>query len=464
MSSLYTHLSSKHPMPSFDDHVMFYDYTIIDKMSLRVARGMPIDHGTGVLDLETYPAFTLPWWASLVNHKYFVDGIAIHGSVTGMKYFESFDSEAQSTRIACGDRIFTDSKYKYADFGRDALEANWDQLREASSQKHLLYENVERHYDEARVRSNQSNPRHSAFRTIHDPFAKLAIQESWILNRDKAGAAGTAMHNTKQYYYETPGCDLSQSRFDTVEFRQFRRFHDQWVLKLGLVPFRTELSMCDRNPKGRLPTFICGTIDILWKYAKDPPDKRPRRVVSGDWKRTVDVSTTSYDGKTFGKYPFEDWHACKTSERWLQLMVYNKIAVDNSYDDEELEVVSSHIIRFHEDMGEDCEIDQFIQTVPIKDVSVPGRMKCVFDEQREARCAALIEERWRIVDDLALQVRVPGGEAKEPFDNTNTHERRVFMSRTIRLIDIDKMLMAMGKIMIAKPEVEGEPGAKRTKK
>jgi hypothetical protein len=448
MSRVFDYLSRKHPLPQFDTHVLFYDYVVIDKFSQRVVAGMPIDHSTGALDLETFPEFKLPWWAVIANHRYFVDGIAIHGSVTAMEYFPKFDAEAQSRRIACEDGIFgghrDGTKYKYFHFGKDALKAAWQALREASEQKFLLYEDVEKHYDEAdgyfgiTTGDDEHDKRLGAFRAIHDDFVRKAMVKSWEDNRDEAGRRGTMMHNTNQYYYETPGCSLDNSRFDTPEFKQFRRFNDEWVLKRGLAPYRTELSMCDRNPKGRAPTYICGTIDIIWYYVKDDPKRRPKRLVAGDWKRTVDTATKSFSGKEFGYPPFQDWQACKTSERWLQLGTYTKIAEDNSHGDIFFE--SAYIVAFHE-----MNDDYITQPVPLHDEKVTARfaerMTVVFNEQRRLRCDTLHAERLSIIDELET-VQNGGVSSLETT-------QRTCISKMLRLIDIRKLLIALQDWRIA---------------
>lgn len=443
MSRVFTHLSKKNPMPQFDEHVLFYDYVVIDKFSQRPVAGMPINHATGELDTETFPGFKLPWWAVLANHRYFVDGIAIHGSVTAMEYFPKFDSDAQSRRIAYDSGIFGGhkerTKYKYYHFGKNALTAQWHALREASESKFLLYEDVEKHYDEADSyfgmptgNDDEHDRRLGAFRDIHDPFVQKMIIKSWEDNRDEAGRLGTIMHNTNQYYYETPGCALDQSRFDTPEFKQFRRFNDEWVRPRGLVPFRTELSMSDRCPKNRPPTFICGTIDIIWCFAKDDPNRRPRRLVAGDWKRTVDTATTSYYGDEFGYAPFEDWQACKTSERWLQLGTYTKMAEDNSNGD--VVFVSAHIIAFHETRG-----NYLIQDVPLRDESITPhfyeRIGVVFSEQRLLRCDTLHAERLSILDEIEG--------LRAGHEKSLEETQRICMSRMLRLIDIKRLLIAL---------------------
>lgn len=429
MSRVYQNLRSKNPIPEFDDNVQFFDYIVVNELTGRYEFGLPVNQQTGELLVPALPAD-----CEIANHRYFYKNIPVRGSVTQMKYFEKFDADFHSRRIAYGIDIFQKPGYKYHHTGRDVLAHQWPVLRAAAStDKHLLYENVDKHYDEMDTwDADEENPRAAVFRKIHDPLVAEAIKKAWEKNRDDAGELGTAMHNSFQAYYEDPTIDLKEPRFQTPEFAQFLRFNERWVKKRGLKVFRTELSMIDTD------SLICGTIDVLYEVEGARKPDEPIPIVLLDYKRTVDTSTTSFRGNEFGNPPFEDWQACKTSERWLQLLVYKKIFEKNTGG--RYRVVSAHIGVYHADRDEYEVTDVPFDKEPMK-LYIDKRMDLVFAEQARFKLQELAEEKARLEAEWAAL------RAKESADDDDDDPLRAlqgpnFLYRT-RLSDIDALLRCL---------------------
>lgn len=343
MSRAYPYLRGLHPIPVFDDHVVFFDYVVVDSISQR-ALTIGIDWETGRLLPDTPP---LTSQQVVANHRYFYNSIPVRGSVTALQYFDKFDAVGNARRIATGSRIMEDREYKYYHFARGELCQQWPTLRLLEQRhRHLLYMHADEHYVDAELNNEEHVKRGNAFRAVADPFVEKAILASWEKNRDETAELGTAMHKSIQLYYENQAGDMRNPRFELPEFKQFLAYHRRRVEKRGLRILRTELSMFDPY------SLLNGTIDAVYEVVKngEGAPNEPIDVVLADWKRTKDVSATSFRQNEFGKPPFEDWPACKTSERWLQLLTYAKILEDNT--NGRYRVVGALIVALHPDIEE----------------------------------------------------------------------------------------------------------------
>lgn len=426
------YLRSLHPIQIFDDNVQFYDWIVVDRISQRIVPGVAIDHHTGALK----EGAVLPAHCEIANHKYFLNGIPVRGSVTALseRYFAKFDADANATRIAYEQSRCLDDpkKYpKYFQFARKEIEEKWTDLREQSEHRVLLYKTPARHFEEALNEEWKNGDRqlgmHLAFRSIHDPITKAAILLSWERNRDEAGERGTEMHLAIQLWYEKQFDKKTTPGANTKPFEQFLKFHKEWVVPRKLRMLRTELSMFD--PYSQLN----GTIDAVYVVDRKYAEGEPLDIVLADWKRTDNVKETYFSEKRpeYGFPPFADWPLCKTSERWLQLLIYTKIFTENTGG--RYRVVSAHIVAFHDNLDE-----YSVQDVPVDDPTIPNRMNTVFEQQHVSKREALTEESAQLEKKLAS------------YDATTA--KRIVKSTRKRLRDVGKLLAILDKAAEAKEE------------
>lgn len=161
------------------------------------------------------------------DHKYFLDGVQIPLSVTGLwnQYFDHFDAEGAVA--------------KYFD--------SWS--RDPNSKYHQLikYLNLV-----LKIPAEQQ-PRE--------------IIRLWNAGGMDAADSGTHMHAQIEYFLN----DV-EVEDDTVEFQQFLKWRGEFMVERELRPYRTEWSIFDEEAK------IAGQIDSLW-VDKDG------KFVMVDWKR-----------------------------------------------------------------------------------------------------------------------------------------------------------------------------------
>jgi hypothetical protein len=267
---------------------------------------------------------------------------------------------------------------------------------------------------------------------VHDPFVQELIKASWDKTRDYAAENGTAMHNTIQAYYESAGGDLSHARFKTPEFAQFQRYQREWVAKRGLQIYRTELSMHDPYSQ------LCGTIDAVYELPQRSTSG-PIEVVLADWKRTTKLETTSFSGREYGHPPFDDWQACKTSERWLQLLTYAKMLEDNT--NGRYRVVSAHIVAFHVEAP-----NYVVMDVPLKeDPKRDARMQTVFDEQHVAKLLELGTEQTRLLHEASELLALHQHSVLRASASFTPQQRHLVTATLLRVSDIEAQLELMTK-------------------
>lgn len=453
MSRDLNYLKSLHRISVFDDSITFYDYVVVDRRTQRIAKSCTVDSLTGKLHDDK----PLPAKYEIANHRYFWNGIPVRGSVTALSlfYFDKFDADAQAHRIASGERIFTDKQYKYYHIGREKLALAWADLRRTVKGGKWLHATVDPHYaamsgevdsgdvDGERVRT-------ATFRAVHDPFVKRCIITTWEENRDRAGAVGTEMHMAIQLYYEKQFNRATTPGGQTKAFEQFLNFHKTWVRPRNLSVLRTELSMFD--PYSQLN----GTIDVIYKVDRQYGNGEPMDVVVADWKCTVDTRATSFNPQRpeFGNPPFSDWPLCKTSERWLQLMVYAKIFADNTGG--RYRVISAHIVAFHD------ERERFsVQDVPLHEPGADTRIQIVFDEQNSAKRTALESEKIRLMAESDQLHEVSCFDVAAMTAELKRQQLYEVMAVTRRLLDVNVLLDALERATRAHNEAKSERHTKR---
>jgi ATP-dependent exoDNAse (exonuclease V) beta subunit len=109
--------------------------------------------------------------------------------------------------------------------------------------------------------------------------SKAEIKAQWNSNGAVASAAGTKLHNDIENYYN--GVDVINT---SPEFAQFIAF-DQWRKEQGLVPFRAEWTVYDREH------MLAGTIDMcFWDTTSDT-------IAIYDWKRVKALRRSAFDNQ-----------------------------------------------------------------------------------------------------------------------------------------------------------------------
>jgi len=135
-------------------------------------------------------------------------------------------------------------------------------------------------------------------------ISKEDILKQWDDNRNQASEAGTLMHADIEYYY-----NCLEVNNESDEFKQFLEFYkDHSHLKM----FRTEWMIFSDLLK------ITGSIDAVFI-------NEDGTLSLGDWKRSKEISFDSFDGQTYGKFPFENLPDCNFYHYSLQLNLYRII-------------------------------------------------------------------------------------------------------------------------------------------
>ncbi len=135
-------------------------------------------------------------------------------------------------------------------------------------------------------------------------LTKEEIIKMWDDNKNQASEAGTLMHADIEYYYN--GLEVNNK---SDEFKQFLEFYkDHSHLKM----FRTEWMIFSDLLK------ITGSIDAVFI-------NEDGTLSLGDWKRSKEITFDSFDGQTYGKFPFENLPDCNFYHYSLQLNLYRII-------------------------------------------------------------------------------------------------------------------------------------------
>ncbi len=136
------------------------------------------------------------------------------------------------------------------------------------------------------------------------------IKKGWDLNRDAAAAAGTAMHENIEMFYNGEPHETSSK-----EFRLFTRFREDFP---RLEPYRTEWEIFDEV------AMVAGSVDMIYR---DPED--PGAIIVADWKRSKEIKRSNrwQRGSDALTSHLDD---CNLVHYSLQLALYKNI-LENRY-------------------------------------------------------------------------------------------------------------------------------------
>lgn len=417
-----TKLRKRNPIPEFDDHIQFFDWCVVKAGSGRLVGGLEcdsegdplvwtkvtrhckerkpvpfseytiLDHvvalqlADGTVDRNYSVKLN---WEEILNHKYFVDGRMMDGSMTGFLHTLSkpYDSEANLRRISQSPRILMDKNYKYYHVGLDDLRQMWPALVE-DSEGELLSE-----LDSYLSYHGTTLPSFAAFRSAYEEVAYEAIKKQWADITEKACKLGHAMHFSIEMFYNDM-YDPTLPRFQTPAFLRFLRFHHEWVLARDLVPYRTELCMFTERAE------LCGTIDMLFQRRCDVGDPfRKHNVIMVDWKRSKEIKTQSFDkGDNFFP-PLQMLPNCNLSDYTCQTNGYTVLLHEKT----ELRVTERHIAVFHPDYPS-------YQLFELPDVV--EQMAACIDKRRVDRMKMYRNEKKRSIDEAELYVERAGSDSE----------------------------------------------------
>ena len=139
----------------------------------------------------------------------------------------------------------------------------------------------------------------------------IEIKNLWKEVRD----LGTELHKViENYYNNIPNNNLN--KFEK-EFRLFKQFENEVVLKEGLIPYRTEWKIFDRELR------LAGTIDMVYKTSRNT-------FIIYDWKRVEKLS--KFNSYSSGIVPgiTENTPDCNYTHYAIQLMLY-KYMLEKNY-------------------------------------------------------------------------------------------------------------------------------------
>lgn len=324
-------LRRKNPVPFFDDHVEFYEYLVIDSQT-RKKIDFPIDHDTGEYNAP------VPDGCEVAEHKYFVDGEPQQGSATGYvhHFFPEFDDVGAAKRISNGNRMLTDSRYKYYRFAEHTCRVVFGQ---ATGLKGAV---LEQEFEEKRqcmlagpgCCAHEDSGQCEMFVRMYRSVVFRSILNWWNQISEEALREGRKMHRSIEMCYNCM-YDKDNERFHTPDMKQFARFHKYWVLRHKLVMFRTELSL-RHKPIATLQRYLNGTIDAVFL----DPDGNVWLV---DWKRAKEIKEKAFRKDDMGTGPCYELANCNREHYNMQLNVYRYVVEKNTH----FRVVRCYLAVFH---------------------------------------------------------------------------------------------------------------------
>lgn len=318
-------LERAHPIAVFDGPLRFADAMRVEPATRRA--------------LSAYDDAAETW-----SHCYAVAGRVMPYSVSKLlaELFGEFERDAHAWRIARAPRTLTDAAYKYYQVGRAPTTLLWDehvrllqpQWRDAATLFALLAAEASDERDDVR-----------AFR---EHYARVAYRElcaAWA----QTSVTGSDEHLSAEAFYNGVYC-LELPRFQTPAFQQFLLWHAEWVRLRRLVPFRTELRVCDfrsaaRDADGRILEALCGSVDLLLADERDVQHWRPGAplaVVVVDYK--FNENSSDYADHC-AREPLQSVRASKREKQATQVAAYTAMIEAHS----ELRVRSAHVVRFAAD-------------------------------------------------------------------------------------------------------------------
>jgi hypothetical protein len=132
------------------------------------------------------------------------------------------------------------------------------------------------------------------------------IKKLWKENGIKASTAGTLMHfNIECFYNRNPF-----EHPDLPELNLFLKYEEEHVKPLGLVPFRTEWYIFDKEVR------IAGSVDMIYRREGGPENE----IYIYDWKRVNPLSKENSFSNM--KEPFDRFPDCKYCHYSVQLNIY----------------------------------------------------------------------------------------------------------------------------------------------
>jgi hypothetical protein len=103
---------------------------------------------------------------------------------------------------------------------------------------------------------------------------KDEIKQQWEDNGKEASQAGTKMHFDIECFYNN--VEVDDIGKNTIEYKYFQAFHNDYVVKGGLEPYRTEWMIYDKELR------FAGSVDMLYQN----PDGT---LEIYDWKRSKEI-------------------------------------------------------------------------------------------------------------------------------------------------------------------------------
>lgn len=329
-------LRLRNPVPEFDNALRFGDTMLVERDT------------RATLDGDDASSADFPPGVVLWTHCYAVGGRAMPYSVSALLafFFGEFERDAQAWRIARSPRTLADASYKYFQVGRVPFSVVWDShvllehrvWRSADALfAHLARQGGEANMTDASdVHAFLQHYALAAYRALCDAWAQTAVR-------------GSDEHLSAEAFYNGVYCpDLP--RFQTPAFRQFLFWHGEWVRAQRLVPFRTELLVCDyrsasRAPDGRILEALCGSVDLVLADEREAAQWRPGqplRVVVVDYKFNETISDYA---NGFARAPLDRVSASKREKQATQVAAYTAMIERNTT----LRVRSAHVVQFTSD-------------------------------------------------------------------------------------------------------------------
>ena len=143
---------------------------------------------------------------------------------------------------------------------------------------------------------------------LRDTWQRLCaehVRSVWTRN----ATLGTCMHERIEHFYEGRMTRGELEARNEPELGQFLRWHDEWLVPRGFVPFRMELRVFDEAMR------VCGSIDALFQH------RDTGALIMVDWKRSKEISRTAYGGKT-GRGPLAGLPDCNFTKYTMQQNLY----------------------------------------------------------------------------------------------------------------------------------------------
>lgn len=188
------------------------------------------------------------------------------------------------------------------------------------------------------------------------------IREYWSTNGNLASGQGSYYHRQFELFYNTSEYDRGSRSVGFCE-----KFHREYVIPRGLVPYRTEMVvhslMINKGVDFKGDPFLefidkhlfCGSVDMI--YRPDPIN-RPKEIVVFDWKFSKEmlenfVKLLNDYRKKRCKAPFNATWDSKTATYGRQANVYTWF-LETFYG---FKVLSAHLGIFHERQNDFIVID-----------------------------------------------------------------------------------------------------------